>query len=219
MPIAPLPSLDRYSSTFRQDVDAFFGTQLPAFSVQAEDARQQVVAAEASAAASAANASAARLDALAAAQSAALNASAQKWASGAIYQDGDVVWSPLTYRAYRRMGSGSGSADPSADTVNWMLVDRSPIGTVFKPASSVLAVPSGLYLLPTSSITITLPASPVAQDWVAFIPPASFVAGQSIARNGSLIMGKAEDMTIDVPATPFRLVFVGASAGGWILGI
>lgn len=28
-----------------------------------------------------------------------------------------------------------------------------------------------------------------------------------------------DDYGIDVPATPFRLVFVGAAAGGWIVGI
>lgn len=219
MPVSPLPSLDRFSSTFRQDVDAFFATQLPAFSVQVETARQQVEAAEVSTAGYAAAASASRLDALAAAQAAALNAAAQKWVSGAAYSDGAVVWSPITYRAYRRLGSGGGTTDPSMDTANWVLVDRSPIGTVFTPSASTLAVPSGLYVLPASAITITLPASPVVQDWVAFVPPASFVAGQVVARNGSLIMGKPEDMTIDVPATPVRLVFVGASAGGWILAV
>lgn len=219
MAITPLPSLDRYASTFRQDVDDFFSTALPTFSVQAEAARQQVVAAESNAAASAAGAAASRLDALAAASAAALNATAQKWVSGTIYTDGAVVWSPLTYRAYRRMGAGGGTTDPSADTANWVLIDRSPIGAVFTPSANTLAVSSGLYVLPASALTITLPASPVVQDWVAFIPPSAFVAGQVIARNGSAIMGKAEDMTIDVPATPFRLVFVGAAAGGWIVGI
>ncbi len=187
--------------------------------MQVEDARSQVASAESSAAASAAAAAGSLLDALAAAQAAAVNAGAQKWVSAAPYADGAVVWSPLTYRAYRRMGAGAGTADPSADTANWLLVDRSPIGTVFTPSTNTLAVSSGLYVLPASPITITLPASPVVQDWVAFVPSALFVTAQVIARNGSLIMGKAEDMVIDVPATPFRLVFVGASAGGWILAI
>jgi hypothetical protein len=44
MPITPLPVLDRTSATFKTDTDVFFGSQLPAFSVQAEAARAAVVA-------------------------------------------------------------------------------------------------------------------------------------------------------------------------------
>jgi hypothetical protein len=53
MPIAPLPALDRTSATFKTDVDAFFGSSLPAFSVQAEAARAAIVASEAAAVAAA----------------------------------------------------------------------------------------------------------------------------------------------------------------------
>jgi hypothetical protein len=42
MTITALPTLDRTSLTFRADTDAFFGTKLPAFSVQAEAARVEV---------------------------------------------------------------------------------------------------------------------------------------------------------------------------------
>jgi hypothetical protein len=42
MPITPLPSLDRTSTTFRADTDTFFGVQIPQFSVEAEAARQEI---------------------------------------------------------------------------------------------------------------------------------------------------------------------------------
>lgn len=53
MPITALPTLDRTSPTFKADTDLFFGTKLPAFSVEAEAARVTIVAAESSAATSA----------------------------------------------------------------------------------------------------------------------------------------------------------------------
>lgn len=46
MPIDPLPSLSRSSPTFRSEVDEFFQTSLPAFSVSVEAARVAIVAAE-----------------------------------------------------------------------------------------------------------------------------------------------------------------------------
>lgn len=42
MTITALPSLDRTDPTFREEVDLFFGTQLPAFSVEAEAARVEI---------------------------------------------------------------------------------------------------------------------------------------------------------------------------------
>lgn len=53
MPLSPLPALDRTSATFKTDLDTYFLTALPAFSVQAEALRVEVDANEASALASA----------------------------------------------------------------------------------------------------------------------------------------------------------------------
>ena len=44
MTITALPALDRTALSFREDTDAFFGVQLPAFSVQAEAARVEISA-------------------------------------------------------------------------------------------------------------------------------------------------------------------------------
>lgn len=53
-PITPLRTLDRNSPTFKADCNAFFGTEMQAFSVQAEAARLEVIAAEEDAEAAAA---------------------------------------------------------------------------------------------------------------------------------------------------------------------
>jgi len=53
MAITPLPALDRTDATFKADVDEFFATELPTFSVEVEAARVAIVASEAATAASA----------------------------------------------------------------------------------------------------------------------------------------------------------------------
>lgn len=57
MPLTALPALDRTSATFKTDLDTYFLTSLPAFSVDAEALRVEVNAAESSATAAAAIAS------------------------------------------------------------------------------------------------------------------------------------------------------------------
>lgn len=56
MAITALPSLDRTSATFKTELDTFFLTSLPTFSIEAEAARLAIVASEAAAAASASTA-------------------------------------------------------------------------------------------------------------------------------------------------------------------
>ena len=60
-------------------------------------------------------------DAVAAAAAAAAAAGAAKWQPVTVYADGAVVWSPITYRTYRRRGAGSGGADPSVNVAAWEL--------------------------------------------------------------------------------------------------
>lgn len=57
MAITPLPVLDRTDPTFKTDVDTFFATDLPLFSVETEAARVAIVASEAATSASASSAS------------------------------------------------------------------------------------------------------------------------------------------------------------------
>jgi hypothetical protein len=162
-------------------------------------------------------------------------AGADRWVSGAVYAQGDAVWSPLTLLTYRKKtaGSSSGSTDPSADTVNWGVVgggDVSLAGTqtltnktlttpvitqnVQVISTSTTAVASRTYVL-TASLTLTLPASPAPGDWVA-LSNRSGTLTSVIARNGSNIMGLAENMTVDSLHAGLTLTFADATRG-WVL--
>lgn len=79
---------------------------------------------------------------------------------------------------------------------------------------SVTAVSGRFYALNGSAITLTLPASPSAGDWVSF----SEVAGNTdnvIARNSANIMGSATDLTLDIAYASATLIYVDASLG-WV---
>jgi hypothetical protein len=80
--------------------------------------------------------------------------------------------------------------------------------------SGTTAVASRVYVL-TASLTLTLPASPAAGNWVS-VSNRSGTTTPVIARNGQNIMGLAEDMTIDNSTASFTLTFADATRG-WVL--
>ncbi len=61
-------------------------------------------------------------DAEAAAAAAAASSGAVAWVSGTTYVVGDVRWSPVDFKSYRRKTNGAGATDPSADGTNWGLL-------------------------------------------------------------------------------------------------
>jgi len=126
MAITALPALNRTASTFRDDVDTFFGTQLPAFSVETEAARIEInnntTIATTQAQLATTQAQLATTQATAAAASA-LSAGATIWVSGTTYTAGVSKYSPLDGQVYRRMITGAGTTDPSQDAVNWRVVN------------------------------------------------------------------------------------------------
>lgn len=63
----------------------------------------------------------------------------------------------------------------------------------------------------SSPRTLTLPASPAENDYVAILRTAGTTVGSTIARNGKTIMGVAEDMTLDVNVSYLRLDYVNSS--------
>lgn len=81
-------------------------------------------------------------------------------------------------------------------------------------STNTTAVKTNAYMA-TASLTLTLPASPAVNDEVGFIN-ASNTATCVIARNGSLLMGLAEDMTVDKANVGFTLVYTGATKGWWV---
>lgn len=63
----------------------------------------------------------------------------------------------------------------------------------------------------SSPRTLTLPASPAENDYVAILRTAGTTVGSTIARNGQTIMGVAENMTLDVNVSYLRLDYVNSS--------
>jgi len=131
--IDALPALNRTDATFKDDVDTFFGVDLPAFSVQAESARllinsnttttlTQANLATAQVPLAQAQVTLATQQAAAAASSA-LSAGATVWVSGTTYAIGNARYSPLNSQMYRRLTAGAGTTDPSLDTTNWIIIN------------------------------------------------------------------------------------------------
>jgi hypothetical protein len=91
--------------------------------------------------------------------------------------------------------------------------------------SPVAAVAGQGYLVDVSTgdVVITLPAAPAITD-----PPISIVhvdgtlvtdGDLTVARNGKVIMGLAEDLTVDVENSNFKLAFADNARGWRLIGI
>lgn len=76
------------------------------------------------------------------------------------------------------------------------------------------AVAYKTYVL-TNSVTLTLPNSPQIGDWVSIVNR-SETTSCVIGRNGSNIMGLAENMTLDIPNARAKLTYVDVSQG-WVI--
>ena len=92
--------------------------------------------------------------------------------------------------------------------------------TVANPGTSSFTAFAGNHYLIWSAITATLPASPVVGDTIYFT---SYIAGWTIARNGNVISGIAEDLVVDIGGPgkamkTFGLRFIDAGATvGWAI--
>lgn len=84
-------------------------------------------------------------------------------------------------------------------------------------STNTTAVASRTYVL-TASLTLTLPASPTAGDWVTVVN-SSGTTTAVVARNGSNIMSLAENMNIDKgDGASFTLTYADATRG-WVLSL
>jgi len=93
----------------------------------------------------------------------------------------------------------------------------------FTQTSSFSAVANGQYFVDTNAgvVTATLPASPSTGDEIRFFDLRktfdSFAL--TVARNGRLIMGDAQDLTVNTEGAGFSLVYSGNTYGWRILTV
>jgi hypothetical protein len=80
-------------------------------------------------------------------------------------------------------------------------------------STATTAVAFRTYVL-TASLTLTLPSSPTAGDWVKFSNRSGGITA-IIGRNAQNIMGLAEDLTINIDGAGFTLVYADATRG-WV---
>jgi hypothetical protein len=106
----------------------------------------------------------------------------------------------------------SGNATfPGNVTVTGPLSGRENVQVI---GTNTNAVAATVYVI-TADLTLTLPASPTAGDWVGF-SNRSGVTTVIIARNGSNIMSLAENMTLDTTQARGVLIYADATRG-WTL--
>lgn len=213
----PTPPSTASPSTFDSRADAFLGA-FPALQAEMDALADNVFAnatdaasSATSAATQAGNAATSAAGAVSSAQAAAASAGASLWVSGTTYSIGDVRYSPITQRVYRRTTSGAGTTDPSADGPNWKAVDTDPVVVVVSGTTQAALSYTHYVLTNIAATTVTLPASPASGDtvWVTWT---NTLTTNVIARNSQTIMGLSEDMTLDASTNgTVQLRFVNSS--------
>lgn len=128
-------------------------------------------------------------------------------AGGVVYGDGTNYASTAAGTSGQVLQSNGASA-PTWSSSPSLRENVQVVGT------NTNAVAATVYVI-TANMTLTLPASPTAGDWVGF-SNRSGVATPTIARNGSNIMSLAEDMTLDTTQARGVLVYADATRG-WTL--
>lgn len=151
-----------------------------------------------------------------AAASAIAAAGATAWVSGTTYSAGACTWSPSTRQTYRRNSAGAGTTDPAIDSANWTQISGASLSLVVVTATTVTAqAGQHLALTNVAASTATLPPSPASGDTV-WVTPCNGLGTNVLARNGSNIMGLAEDMTLDDPNLTYPVRYIN-STQGWRL--
>lgn len=123
----PLPVPSRTDPTnFSVRADNFLG-ELPDFATQVNALATELTVLgntvetnKNTAVTAANNAQASAFAATGSANNAASSSGAALWVSGTTYSVGNLVYSPITGRTYRRKIAGAGTTDPSADATNWI---------------------------------------------------------------------------------------------------
>jgi len=112
------------------------------------------------------------------------------------------------------------AASDTAGTLTWQTPKSFTYSTV---ATSFSAVAFGGYFVNTSggAVTATLPASPAVGDSIRFLDAAKTFDSNTftVGRNGNLIQGDAQDMTVTTESAAFELIWSGATFGWRIFSV
>ena len=134
-----------------------------------------------------------------------------------------------TFRAAIGAGTGGGSVSSvsGTGTVNGLTLTGTvtssgslTLGGTFRfnvqvVGANTAASANNVYVVTTSGITVTLPASPTAGDLVG-VSNMSGAVDVTIARNGNKIMALTEDLVVDLDGAGFMLIYTDATRG-WVL--
>lgn len=210
----PTPPSTSDPATFDTRADAFMAA-LPTHTTETNAASANVYANAVDAASSASAAASSANAASSSAATAVSAAGATLWISGTTYAIGDVRYSPANQRIYRRKTAGAGTTDPSADSTNWGVVSTDPQWVI--KTTNYTAVAGDALLVNTTSgaITITLPASPTANDVVRFADYAGTWSTNKVTfgRNGLKIMGLSEDYDITTANLNGAMTYIDTTQG------
>lgn len=115
--------------------------------------------------------------------------------------------------------SGTVGIGTTATSATLHVVGDSIITRVAITTSSNLTInlePGRNYVYYSSNTTLNLPANPTFGDRVEILNRSNAI-DSIVFRNGNLIMGFDEDLTVDLTDISFSLIYVGAG-DGWVLG-
>ena len=210
----PTPPSTSDPATFDTRADAFMAA-LPTHTTETNAASANVYANAVDAASSASAAASSANAASSSAATAVAAAGATIWISGTTYAIGDVRYSPANQKIYRRKTAGAGTTDPSADSTNWGVVSTDPQWVIKTTNYTAVAGDSLLVNTTSGAITITLPASPTANDVVRFADYAGTWGTNKVTlgRNGLKIMGLSEDYDITTANLNGVMTYIDTTQG------
>lgn len=212
MVISPLPTPPsrQRPAQFSDEGDAFLGA-LPTFGSEANELANDVNAKSIQVT----NSTVEAAGYASAAQTAAASMGAGKWNASTNYDEGDVVWSPLNGKSYRRKAPGGVVAtDPSQDSTNWF--DILAVGSIpsIPISTNTNATPNNRYIVESSGVTLTLPDNPSFGMRVGFTLLPN-ISDLEINPNSKPIRGVSGNMNVDISNASIDLTFIDDTLG-WV---
>ena len=142
-------------------------------------------------------------------------ANAIAWVSGTTYAIGDARYSLVNFQTYRRLTTGAGTTDPSADATNWILVT----GDIWLRKTSAYTAVSGDHIKASTTggaWSLTFPAAPADGDEIEIqdVDGTFNTLNLTLLVNGKKIMGYTTSFVLNTQYA--HLVFVyDTTLGDW----